>query len=56
MLLCSGWASHFTVNVGTKDYPYGQPDAMSLTESNLEEAVMNADCHEYFAENNPPQE
>ncbi|KAM5535100.1 hypothetical protein V8D89_011186 [Ganoderma adspersum] len=49
-------ASHFTVNGGTKDYAYGQTDAMALAQSNPEEAVMNADSHEYFAENNPSQE
>ena len=49
-------ASHFTVNGETKDYAYGQPNSMTLAQSNPEEAVMNADGHEYFAENNPPQE
>ncbi|PIL23275.1 hypothetical protein GSI_14585 [Ganoderma sinense ZZ0214-1] len=49
-------ASHFTVNGGTQDYAYGQPEAQTLAKSNPEQAVMNADNHEYFAENNPAQE
>ena len=32
---------------------YGQSSARSLARSNPGEAVMNADNHEYFAENNP---
>lgn len=45
--------SHFTANGGTNDYAYGQSAAKSLATSNPAQAVMNADSHEYFAENNP---
>ncbi|KAJ8495994.1 hypothetical protein ONZ45_g12642 [Pleurotus djamor] len=44
-------SSHFTHNGGTQDYAYGQRNAMLLAA--LPMAVMNADSHEYFAENNP---
>ncbi|KAF9449833.1 peptidyl-Lys metalloendopeptidase [Macrolepiota fuliginosa MF-IS2] len=47
--------SHFTANGGTEDYVYGQSSAKSLAISNPDEAVFNADNHEYFAENNPSQ-
>ncbi|KAF8592858.1 peptidyl-Lys metalloendopeptidase, partial [Ceratobasidium sp. AG-I] len=47
--------SHFTVNGGTQDYVYGQSGAKSLAISNSNNAVMNADSHEYFAENTPAQ-
>jgi hypothetical protein len=46
-------SSHFTANGGTQDYVYGQSSAKSLASSNPDEAVFNADNHEYFAENNP---
>ncbi|KAF9051379.1 hypothetical protein BJ165DRAFT_1400905 [Panaeolus papilionaceus] len=46
-------ASHFTRNGGTQDYVYGQSGAKSLAISNSNQAVFNADSHEYFAENNP---
>lgn len=46
--------SHFTVVAGTDDYVYGQAGARNLADTNPDEAVMNADNHEYFAENNPP--
>ncbi|KAH0580914.1 hypothetical protein H2248_012067 [Termitomyces sp. 'cryptogamus'] len=48
-------SSHFIVNGGTEDYVYGQSDAKSLARSNPDKAVLNADNHEYFAENNPAQ-
>ncbi|KAF8322710.1 peptidyl-Lys metalloendopeptidase [Clavulina sp. PMI_390] len=48
-------SSHFTSNGGTQDYVYGQTAAKSLASSNPSEATMNADNHEYFAENNPAQ-
>ncbi|PFH50593.1 hypothetical protein AMATHDRAFT_75492 [Amanita thiersii Skay4041] len=48
-------SSHFTANGGTDDYVYGQSGAKSLAISNPDEAVFNADSHEYFAENNPAQ-
>ncbi|PFH48302.1 hypothetical protein AMATHDRAFT_5929 [Amanita thiersii Skay4041] len=47
-------SSHFTANGGTQDYAYGQTNARSLARTNPDRAVMNADSHEYFAENNPP--
>jgi len=45
--------SHFTVVAGTQDYAYGQSAAKSLALSNPAQAIMNADSHEYFAENTP---
>lgn len=48
-------SSHFTVNGGTQDYAYGQTAAKSLAKKTPSKAVMNADSHEYFAENNPAQ-
>jgi peptidyl-Lys metalloendopeptidase len=45
--------SHFTVVAGTTDYVYGQAGAKSLAISNPSQAIMNADNHEYFAENTP---
>ncbi|QRV85905.1 peptidyl-Lys metalloendopeptidase [Ceratobasidium sp. AG-Ba] len=47
--------SHFTVNGGTDDHVYGQSGAKSLAKSNPNQAIDNADSHEYFAENNPAQ-
>jgi peptidyl-Lys metalloendopeptidase len=46
--------SHFDVVAGTDDYVYGQDGARDLADSNPEEAIRNADSHEYFAENTPP--
>jgi len=48
-------STHFTTNGGTSDYVYGQSGCKSLAISNPDNAVMNADTHEYFAENNPSQ-
>ncbi|TRM66498.1 hypothetical protein BD626DRAFT_451525 [Schizophyllum amplum] len=48
-------ASHFTVNGGTDDIQYGQSAAKALAQSSPSQAIMNADSHEYFAENNPAQ-
>jgi peptidyl-Lys metalloendopeptidase len=45
--------SHFNTVAGTNDWVYGQSGAMSLAITDPEEAVTNADNHEYFAENNP---
>jgi peptidyl-Lys metalloendopeptidase len=45
--------SHFYVVASTEDYVYGQSGAMDLAAANPAEAIMNADNHEYFAENNP---
>jgi peptidyl-Lys metalloendopeptidase len=46
-------SSHFTKNGGTDDHAYGHSDAQALAKSNPSQAVMNADSHEYFAENTP---
>lgn len=45
--------SHFTVLGGTEDYAYGQSLARSIAITIPSRAVMNADNHEYFAENTP---
>lgn len=47
--------SHFTAVAGTQDYAYGQSAAKALALSNPAQAIMNADSHEYFAENTPAQ-
>lgn len=47
--------SHFTVVAGTVDYAYGQAACKNLAISDSSKAIMNADNHEYFTENNPPQ-
>ncbi|KJA28634.1 hypothetical protein HYPSUDRAFT_128952 [Hypholoma sublateritium FD-334 SS-4] len=46
-------SSHFTNNGGTDDHAYGQTAAKSLATSSPARAVLNADSHEYFAENTP---
>ncbi|KAF9033592.1 deuterolysin M35 metalloprotease [Panaeolus papilionaceus] len=46
-------ASHFTRNGGTDDLGYGHTNAKNLAKNSPAKAVMNADNHEYFAENNP---
>ncbi|CAG7852756.1 Peptidyl-Lys metalloendopeptidase Short=MEP; AltName: Full=GfMEP; Flags: Precursor [Serendipita indica DSM 11827] len=46
-------SSHFNRNGGTDDYAYGQVAAAALAVSNPKQAIMNADSHEYFAENTP---
>ncbi|CAF2435205.1 unnamed protein product [Rotaria sp. Silwood2] len=45
--------SHFSVIVGTYDYAYGKMACTSLALSAPSQAIMNADSHEYFAENLP---
>lgn len=45
--------SHFNVVAGTDDVVYGQSGAMNLAISDPNDAVRNADSHEYFAENTP---
>ncbi|CAF3377784.1 unnamed protein product [Rotaria sp. Silwood2] len=45
--------SHFSVVVGTYDYAYGTMACTSLALSAPSKAIMNADSHEYFAENFP---
>jgi peptidyl-Lys metalloendopeptidase len=47
--------SHFNAVAGTDDIVYGQSGAKSLAISNPNDAVKNADSHEYFAENTPHQ-
>ena len=47
-------ASHFVANAGgTEDYAYGQSSCKFISLLFPNEAVENADSHEYFAENNP---
>ena len=46
--------SHFNVVAGTDDFAYGQTAARNLAINNPDNAVQNADNHEYFAENTPP--
>ncbi|CAE6430419.1 peptidyl-Lys metalloendopeptidase [Rhizoctonia solani] len=48
--------SHFTVNGGTTDTQYGQEGCLALAKSDPASAIMNADSHQYFAENNPAQQ
>jgi peptidyl-Lys metalloendopeptidase len=45
--------SHFYVVASTNDYVYGQAGAKNLAITNPAQAIMNADNHEYFAENTP---
>jgi peptidyl-Lys metalloendopeptidase len=45
--------SHFNVVAGTDDNVYGQSACRSLAIDSPEEAIANADSHEYFAENTP---
>jgi peptidyl-Lys metalloendopeptidase len=46
--------SHFNVVAGTDDVVYGQAGARDLADTNPDDAITNADSHEYFAENTPP--
>ena len=48
--------SHFTSCGGTDDYVYGQSECKDLAKDRPGEAVMNADSHEYFAENDPSED
>lgn len=48
--------SHFDVVAGTDDFVYGQTGAKNLAITNPDNATMNADNHEYFAENTPFQQ
>lgn len=48
--------SHFDVVAATDDYVYGQQGAAELARSDPARAVRNADSHEYFGENSPPQQ
>lgn len=47
--------SHFNAVAGTNDIVYGQPGARDLARRDPDQAVRNADSHEYFAENTPLQ-
>ena len=46
--------SHFNVVASTQDHAYGQSASQALAITNPAFAIMNADSHEYFAENTPP--
>lgn len=48
--------SHFDVVAATDDHVYGQAGAADLARSAPERAIDNADSHEYFGENTPPQQ
>lgn len=48
--------SHFDVVAGTDDHVYGQQGAAELARTDPARAVNNADSHEYFGENSPPQQ
>jgi peptidyl-Lys metalloendopeptidase len=45
--------SHFNVVASTDDWVYGSSGAASLAISNPDQALDNADNHEYFTENQP---
>ncbi|KAK2461275.1 hypothetical protein APHAL10511_006802 [Amanita phalloides] len=44
---------HFNLNGGTLDDAYGQEASEELANEDPNDAVFNADSHEYFAENDP---
>ncbi|CAE6442538.1 unnamed protein product [Rhizoctonia solani] len=46
-------ASHFPEYAGTSDHAYGQGACRDLSRNDPNRAAMNADSHEYFAENEP---
>ncbi|KAF8749646.1 peptidyl-Lys metalloendopeptidase [Rhizoctonia solani] len=46
-------ASHFPEYAGTSDHAYGQGACRDLARNDPNRAAMNADSHEYFAENQP---
>ncbi|KAH7332650.1 hypothetical protein B0J17DRAFT_678371 [Rhizoctonia solani] len=46
-------ASHFPEYAGTADHVYGQGGCRDLARNDPNRAAMNADSHEYFAENTP---
>ncbi|UVW27917.1 M35 family metallo-endopeptidase [Massilia sp. H6] len=48
--------SHFNVVAGTDDHVYGQSGATELARTDPARAANNADSHEYFGENSPPQQ
>ncbi|KAB5588004.1 Deuterolysin M35 metalloprotease [Ceratobasidium theobromae] len=45
--------THFTIYGGTSDFKNGQTKCKQLAISTPNQAVMNADSHEYFVENTP---
>ena len=45
--------SHFNVVANTEDHVYGQRKAKELAINHPNEAIFNADNHEYFTENTP---
>ncbi|CAF3933561.1 unnamed protein product [Rotaria sp. Silwood2] len=45
--------SHFQTVAGTYDYAYSKDGCTSLASSSPSKSIMNADSHEYFAENTP---
>lgn len=45
--------SHFDIVANTDDVVYGQTAARNLAITNPDNAIRNADSHEYFAENTP---
>ena len=47
--------SHFDIVANTDDVVYGQTGAKNLAISNPDDALRNADSHEYFGENTPFQ-
>lgn len=47
--------SHFDIVANTDDVVYGQSGAKNLAISNPDDALRNADSHEYFGENTPFQ-
>ncbi|KAG8907836.1 hypothetical protein FRB99_002009 [Tulasnella sp. 403] len=48
-------AAYWNANGGAQAYAFGQDACRDLAQSDPSEALMNADSHEYFAENNPSQ-
>jgi peptidyl-Lys metalloendopeptidase len=48
--------SHFDIVAATDDHVYGQQGAAELARTDPARAVNNADSHEYFGENTPPQQ
>jgi peptidyl-Lys metalloendopeptidase len=45
--------SHFYVVAETDDHVYGQNESQDLAKTDPDNAIDNADSHEYFAENDP---
>lgn len=47
-------ASHFQQNGFCADLAYGPSASKTLAQLHPDDAIYNADSHEYFAENTPP--